>query len=269
VLLTSVALVVSGAGQELVWQNDTTGQATVHYYSGTTDVGWAWLNATGNPGWTVVAVADMNGDGVPDLIWQNNTTRQVTVNYYGGTGGIVYQGWSWLNATGNPGWTVVAAADMNGDGVPDLIWQNNTTRQVTVNYYGGTGGAVYQGWDWLNATGNPGWTVVAAADMNGDGVPDLIWQNDTTRQVTVNYYGGSGGTIYEGWSWLNGTGDPGWTVVGASDFNGDGVPDLVWQNNSTVQVTVNFYGGAQGAVYQGWAWLNSAGEPGWSSVISP
>jgi len=269
VLLTSVALVVSGAGQELVWQNDTTGQATVHSYSGTTDVGWAWLNATGNPGWTVVAVADMNGDGVPDLIWQNNTTRQVTVNYYGGTGGIVYQGWSWLNATGNPGWTVVAAADMNGDGVPDLIWQNNTTRQVTVNYYGGTGGAVYQGWDWLNATGNPGWTVVAAADMNGDGVPDLIWQNDTTRQVTVNYYGGSGGTIYEGWSWLNGTGDPGWTVVGASDFNGDGVPDLVWQNNSTVQVTVNFYGGAQGAVYQGWAWLNSAGEPGWSSVISP
>ena len=40
-------------------------------------------------------------------------------------------------------------------------------------------------------------------------------------------------------------GIPGWTVVGVSDFNGDGVPDLVWQNNSTAQVTVNYYGGTE------------------------
>jgi len=206
---------------------------------------------------------------VPDLIWQNDTTRQVTVNYYGGTGGATLIGWNWLNAAGNPGWTVVAAADMNGDGVPDLIWQNDTTRQVTVNYYGGTGGATLIGWNWLNAAGDPGWTVVAAADMNGDGVPDLIWQNDATCQVTVNYYGGAGGATLTGWNWLNAAGDPGWTVVGASDINGDGTPDLVWENNSTGQVTVNFYGGAQGATLEGWAWLNAAGNPGWHALVSP
>jgi hypothetical protein len=147
---------------------------------------------------------------VPDLIWQNEATRQVTVNYYGGPQGCTYSGWNWLNAAGVPGWTVVATADFNGDGVPDLVWQNDTTAQVTVNYYGGPDGAVYQGWNWLNAAGVPGWTVVGAADFNGDGVPDLIWGNDTTGQVTVNYYGGAGGAVYQGWNWLNETGVPGW-----------------------------------------------------------
>jgi len=269
-LLTSVPFSIATTGaEELVWQNDSTRQVTANYYSGTTIVGWAWLNSVGDPGWTLVAVADMNGDGVPDLIWQNDATRQVTVNYYGGAGGITMTGWAWLNSAGNPGWTVVAAADMNGDGVPDLIWQNDASRQVTVNYYGGTGGATMIGWAWLNSAGNPGWTVVAAADMNGAGVPDLIWQNDASRQVTVNYYGGTGGATMTGWNWLNAAGDAGWTVVGASDFNGNGTPDLVWQNNSTGQATVNYYGGAQGATLQGWAWLNSVGDPGWHALVSP
>jgi hypothetical protein len=139
---------------------------------------------------------------------------------------------------------------------------------VTVNYYGGAGGAVYQGWNWLNVGGEPaGWRVVGAADFDGNGTPDLVWQYAPTRQVSVNYYGGAGGTTYLGWNWLNEAGVPGWTVVGASDFNGDGVPDLVWQNNSTAQVTVNYYGGTGGATYTGWNWLASSGFPGWTAVV--
>lgn len=72
-----------------------------------------------------------------------------------------------------------------------------------------------------------------------------------------------------GWAWLNASGNPGWSVVGTGDFNGDGVPDLVWQNNSTGQVTVNYYGGAQGTTLQGWAWLEPAGYPGWRTLVTP
>ena len=214
-------------------------------------------------------MADMDGNGVPDLIWQNDTTRQVTVNYYGGAGGTVYQGWAYLNAVGNPGWSVVGVADMDGNGVPDLIWQNDTTKVITVNYYGIASGAVYyQGWAYLNSTGNPGWSAVGVADFDGNGTPDLVWQNLSTRQVTVNYYGGTGGATYQGWAYLNAAGDPGWTVVGARDFNADGAPDLVWQNDSTQQVTVNYYGGYAGKVYQGWAWLNSTGFAGWRALAA-
>jgi len=264
-------LLNSTPGANLIWQDEATTQVTVNYFSGLEGAvytGWNWLNETGVSGWHVVAVADFDNNGTADLIWQNNSTGQVTVNFYGGAGGATYQGWCWLNVNSNVGWNVVGAADFNGDGVPDLVWQNVATRQVTVNYYGGAQGCTYSGWNWLNAAGVPGWTVAGAADFNGDGVPDLIWQNDATAQVTVNYYGGVGGAVYQGWNWLNQAGVPGWTVEGAADFNADGVPDLVWENNTTAQVTVNYYSGVGGAVYGGWNWLNEAGVPGWRAFAS-
>ncbi len=261
----------SGAGSpDLIWQADSTRQVTVHYYGGAggaTFQGWNYLNAGGIAGWTVVAAADFDGNGVPDLVWMNNQTRQVTVHYYGGVGGATFLGWNWLNAGGVAGWTVVGAADFDGNGTPDLIWQNDATRQVTVHYYGGAGGATFQGWNFLNSGGIPGWTVVGAADFDGNGVPDLIWKNDATRQVTVHYFGGAGGATFQGWNWLNAGGIAGWTVAGASDFDGNGVPDLVWQSDSTRQVTVHYYGGAQGATFTGWQFLNSGGIPGWHVVV--
>jgi hypothetical protein len=253
----------------LVWMADNTRQVTVHYYGGAggaADEGWSWLDQAGEPGWHLVALADFNGDGFPDLVWQNDSTRQVKVNYYGGAGGTVFQSSSWLNPSTASGWSLVAVADFNGDGVPDLVWESDSTRQITVHYYGGSGGATQVGWNWLDQAGEPGWHVVAAADFNGDGVPDLVWQNDSTAQVVVHYYGGPGGATFLGWNWLQSAVVPGWRVAKAADFNGDGVPDLVWQNNTTRQVVVHYYGGTGGATYLGWHWLNTAGVTAWSVV---
>jgi hypothetical protein len=243
--------VVVGAGDfdrngvpDLVYMNTSTRQVTVNYYGGAggaTLIGWAWLNQAGEPaGWTVAAVADMNGDGVPDLIWQNASTNQVTVDYYGGAGGAVIQGYNFLH--NEPGWTAVAAADFDGNGTPDLVWQNAATNQVQVDYYAFSGAPVYQSSAALRPAS--GWTVRGAADMNGDGVPDLIWQNNSTGQVTVNFYGGAGGATYEGWGWLHqATGNSGWRVAAVADFDGNGTPDLAWQQIASPNaVTVNYYG---------------------------
>ena len=158
---------------------------------------------------------------------------------------------------------VVSAAGANA-----LIWQNAASCQVNANYYGGPALA---GWAELNSgVGSAGWRVVAAADFDGNGVPDLVWQNQSTGQVNVNYYGGTGGAKFTGWAMLNsGAGTSGWKVVGAADFDGNGVPDLIWQNQSTHQVNVNYYGGAGGAKFTGWAMLNNgAGTGGWSVVAA-
>jgi len=170
---------------------------------------------------------------------------------------------------GTGGWSVVAAADMNGDGVPDLIWQNASTGQVNVNYYGGAGGASITGWALLNSgAGTAGWHVVGAADFDGNGVPDLVWQNTSTRQVNVNYYGGTGGATLTGFAVLNsGAGAAGWTVVGANDFDGNGVPDLVWRNYSSGVANVNYYGGPRGAAFKGWNVLNGMFNAGWSVIV--
>jgi hypothetical protein len=259
--------------QDLVWMNNSTRQVTVHYYDGTqgaTDIGWSWLNESGEPsGWVLVGAADFDGNGVPDLVWEYMPTGQVSVNYYGGPGGATYLGWHWLNSPGRAG------LDGSGRGRYEQRRgaRSDLAKQYDESGHGqllrrGTGGAVDEGWSWLNSGGEPaGWRVVGAADFDGNGTPDLVWQYAPTRQVSVNYYGGAGGTTYLGWNWLNEAGVPGWTVVGASDFNGDGVPDLVWQNNSTAQVTVNYYGGTGGATYTGWNWLASSGFPGWTAVV--
>ena len=279
---TDLAVVNTGPGNvsvlmnttpnaHLIWENEATRQVTVNYFGGVEGAiftGWNWLNSGGTPGWHVAAVADFDNNGTADLVWQNDTTGQVTVNYYGGIGGAVFQGWCYLNPNNNVNWKVVGAADFDGNGVPDLIWQNPTTRQVTVNYYGGPQGCSFLNWNYLNSVGFPGWTLVGAADYDRNGVPDLIWQNDATTQVTVNYYGGPGGATLLGWNWLNVVGAPGWKVTGASDFDGNGIPDLVWENNTTGQVTVNYYGGPGGIGVIGWNWLDMIGEAGWHALPS-
>jgi RHS repeat-associated protein len=219
-------------------------------------------------GWRLVAAADFDGNGVPDLVYQNQSTGQVNVDYYGGAGGATFIGWACLSCGINlTGWQAVAAADFDGNGTPDLIYRNQTTGQVNVDYYGGAGGATFLGYACLSCgIDTSGWTVVAAADFDGNGVPDLVYQNQSTGQVNVDYYGGSGGATFLGWACLScGINLSGWQLVAAADFNGDGVPDLVYRYQTTGQVNVDYYGGAGGATLIGWAVLNSgAGTSGWS-----
>lgn len=55
-------------------------------------------------------------------------------------------------------------------------------------------------------------------------------------------------------------------MVGAADFDGNGKPDLVWQNETTREATAWFMGGAQGSTLLGWA--NLCGSvPGWRIIV--
>ena len=179
-------------------------------------------------------------------------------------------GWACLSCGINTtGWQVVAVADFDGNGVPDVVYQNTQTGQVNVDYYGGSGGASFLGWACLSCNIiTTDWQVKAAADFDGNGVPDLVYQNTQTGQVNVDYYGGPRGASFIGWACLSCSIDTsGWRLVGASDFDGNGVPDLVYQNTQTGQVNVDYYGGPRGAVFEGWNVLSATGNPGWSVVV--
>jgi FG-GAP-like repeat/Fibronectin type III domain len=254
---------------DLIFQNDTTRQAGVWYLGGSNGNSflWSdWLASSSVDGWRLAATGDFNSDGKPDLVWQNEATRQVVVWYMGGSNGNTFLWWDWLAPSSLDGWRLVDATDINGDGKPDLIWQNDATYQAVVWYMGGANGSSFLWSDWLAESGPTGWRLVATGDFNSDGTPDLVWQNGGTFQVVVWYMGGSTGNSFLWWDWLSIEGAVGWTVVGTNDFNRDGKPDLVWQNDATFQVGVWYMGGSGGTVFQDWQWLATAGVDGWTAI---
>jgi exo-beta-1,3-glucanase (GH17 family) len=193
----------------------------------------------------------------PDLIWMHRTSRTATVNHYQGEAGDDFAGMFYL-ASGYPDWRVVASADFDGNGTPDVVWQHDQSRAVTIHYYQGT---TFLEWRWLSG-GYQGWRVVGAGDFDRNGYPDLVWMQDSDRLATVHFYGGESGSEFHGWDWLA-SGYAGWRIAALGDFDQNGVPDVVWQQDDTGLVTVHYYGGPTGTTLWGWNWLALAQAPGW------
>jgi hypothetical protein len=179
-----------------------------------------------------VVAADFNGDGRLDLVCANSQSASFTVWTNSGSGNFV------ANATfivGTPSSIVpkwVTMADINGDGKPDIIGACNNI-----------GGSFLFAWTNNGAGGfasapmpfiSSGILCVVAADVNGDGKPDLAL---LTSQVTVLTNNGSGGFALSG-NYSVGTSP--YAVV-AADVNGDGWVDLITcnQGNNTLTVLTN------------------------------
>jgi hypothetical protein len=261
--------------REVVWAHDVSAQAVAWYMDGAGGnqaLNYAWLNPNWLPGWILKGVADFNFDGYADLVWMDNRTRQAVVWYMGGANGAERQSWAWLNDMWFLGWTLAAVADFNRDAVPDLVWLDETRRRATVWYMGGTGGAQRQAWTWISGpagTDVPGWKIVAAADFNADGVPDLVWQQDVSGKAVVWYTSLHAETPFENvilshfWEWLSEGWLPGWTIADAADFNGDRRTDLLLLNETTRQAVVWYMAGPGTNGAHTWAWVTQAGVPGW------
>jgi hypothetical protein len=132
-----------------------------------------------------------------------------------------------LTATSNAATLSVRAiaADFNGDGKSDLLWQNTTTGERSLWLMNGTS---FQSSAGLGTISND-WSIAATGDFNGDGKPDILWQNSTTGERLIWLMNG---TAF-GSSVSLGTVPLAWSIAGAGDFNGDGKTDILWQNRLT------------------------------------
>ncbi len=197
--------------------------------------------ATGtNP--SSVAVADINGDGKPDLIVANyNISGTVSVLLNTTASGATTPSFATQQtfATGfDP--QSVTAVDINGDGKPDLIAVNAAEDTVSVLLNTTITGATtlsFATQQPFTVGGSP--ASVTAADVNGDGKPDLIVANngDNTVSVLLNTTTTGATTPSFAAQQTFATGNQP-TSVTAADVNGDGKRDLIVtnENDSTVSV---------------------------------
>src|SRR5579884_935258 len=150
-------------------------------------------------------------------------------------------------------------SDFNGDGKPDLLFQNSSTGQLAVWYMNGitpSGGA------FVTPSQSSAWKTVGDADFNGDGKPDILFQNTSTNQLalwSMNGVTATGGQL------LSSTPPAGWNVVSLADFNGDGHPDLLLQNSSTGRLAIWTM---NGATITGGGYVSPAPSSGWTAVGS-
>lgn len=120
-----------------------------------------------------VAVADVTHDGLPDLVVGNNG-----VSVFPGAGGGAYAPRRDYAAAGSR----VAVADFDGDGRLDVVlangWNSNTFTLLTQQPDGSLGERVDYG------AGDNARRAIAA-DVDRDGLPDLVTSNTEAHSVSV------------------------------------------------------------------------------------
>ena len=228
----------------ILWQN--TGNGTAYFWA----MKATWTNndtikASGSiseytlKGWAIIATQDFDGDGVSDILWQNTNSGSVFYWLLDKDYQVKTQGYSCSYTL--QGWDVKSVTDFNGDGTPDVLWQNRTSGVVF--YWVMKAGTAWANNDTIASSGYgcnyalQGWDVKAVTDFNGDGTPDVLWQN---RSSGVVFYW----LMKAGSSWVNNStiasaGNccnytlQGWDVKSVTDFNGDGTPDVLWQNRTS------------------------------------
>src|ERR1700722_109300 len=214
------------------------GTLTVFYNSAQTPGTFGAPVILSSPGASQVAIGDMNNDGLQDLVSADFNVSlfvQTAPGTFARPVSLYPGGANW-----------VAVGDLNNDGIPDVALTDSVGVKVLLH----TGAAASLTYAAPVAVftqsvnpGIAGANLIAIADVNGDGLNDLVITDPgpVGSPPTVNVLlqnKSAPGTFLAPVSYtLSGTSIPQSIVV--ADVNGDGRPDIVIGGTTVVNVLLN------------------------------
>jgi hypothetical protein len=163
-----------------------------------------------------MVTADFDGDGIPDLAVTSGRVLSILKGRGNGDFSSVFR----YDLPGAPAKPVVA--DLNHDGMPDLVMLVSTsagTPPELLLFFGRGDGTLASPLT-VPVPDNSA-SFLAAADLNGDNLPDLVVTGQSSVWVWIARGGGlfASPLAYP----VEGTGLPSLAI---GDFNGDGKPDM-------------------------------------------
>jgi hypothetical protein len=208
-------------------------------------------------------IADLNGDGRPEIVIAVNMREHRrsanSLVYWNSKDGFSPDRRTELPTLGTEG---VAAADLNGDGHPDLVFANSgddATYDVNSYVYWGspTGFAPYL----RSALQGFGAVGVKLADLDGDGKPDIVLVNRTSgvdyaKGVPTNIFWGNPHSHYSTASMTSLPAHGPYGIL-AADLDDDGYNDVLFTRTEDIAFGAGFQNPA--------AWLYRGGPDGFTT----
>jgi RHS repeat-associated protein len=242
---------VNGDGlADLVYDSDDTVK-DIHVLLGTgkdlaatgfaADAGWGKRLAGYNTNGGGFKMADVNGDGFADLVYDSDdSVKDIHVMLSTGAGFAADAPLGKRTYSYNTNGGGFQMVDVNGDGFADLVYDSDDSVKdihvmlSTGTGFAATGFAADAGWGKRLASYNTKGGGFKMADVNGDGLPDLVYDGDDGYiHVMLNR-----GTYFDAdvpWgkrAYSYNTNGGGFQMV---DVNGDGLADLVYDSDDPVK----------------------------------
>jgi len=187
--------------------------------------------AAGHP-YSSLAICDFNGDARLDVAAPLLHSGQIGVYFGDGSGRFGPAPGAPYRVAARPGF--VHAADLDGDGRPDLLATHDDVGMIDVLLNEGAGRFRFAPWSPLRIEAHV-WSIVAD-DFDGDGDRDAILSASPGRRLVLLLGDGRGGLKPAEWAGLETGESP--SRLASADVNADGRADIVSTNHDSGDVTV-------------------------------